>query len=331
MHVGAVSPHRGMAPLDEAERRRHKRRNLLHSALLLGGMVVIGAVCGWVLFGPDGMVGLAFGMALALAFGQRVSPRLVLRLYSGRPLRPEQAPDLYALLQELCRRAGLERCPSLWYVRSSMLNAFAVGTRDDAAIAVTDGLLRRLSARELAGVLAHELSHIRNNDLWLMNLADLVGRMTRAMTFMGLVLLVLGLPLWLAGGGGPPLLLILLLIFAPQITLLLQLALSRAREFDADLDAAGITRDADGLASALLKLEHYQRGFFERLLLPGQRAPEPSLLRTHPPTEQRVARLQALRGRREPDPPPTRWPELSGFGWAEARHPPRSRLFGFWY
>lgn len=330
MHVGAVSPYRALTPLDEAERRRHKRRNLLHSVLLLGGMVLIAGVSGWVLFGPDGMLGLALGMGLVLAFGQRVSPRMVLGLYSARPLQPEQAPDLYRLLQELCRRAGLERCPNLWYVRTTMLNAFAVGSRDDPAIAVTDGLLRRLSARELAGVLAHEVSHIRNNDLWLMNLADLVGRMTRAMTFMGLILLFLGLPMWLAGGGGPPLLLILLLVLAPQLTLLLQLALSRAREFDADLDAAGITRDADGLSSALLKLEHYQRGFFERLLLPGQRAPEPSILRTHPPTAERVARLRSLRGRQEPD-PPVRWPELAGVGWPEASHPPRGRMFGFWY
>jgi heat shock protein HtpX len=272
-----------VAPLDESERTCHKRRNVVHSLLLLGGMVALAGLCGWLLFGPDGMLGLGLGMALALGFGPQVSPRMVLRLYRAQPLRPVQAPELYALLERLCVRAGLERCPELYYLPSAMLNPFAVGRRHDAAIAVTDGLLRQLSMREVAGVLAHELSHVRNDDLWLMNLADLVGRMTRVMTLFGLMLVVLGLPGWLASGQGPPLLLVPLLVFAPQLTVLLQLALSRAREFDADLDAAGLTGDPAGLASALLKLERYQGGFLERILMPGRRIPVPSLLRTHPP------------------------------------------------
>ena len=145
-----------------------------------------------------------------------------------------------------------------------MLNAFTVGDREEAVIALTDGMLRRLDLRELAGVLAHEVSHIRNRDLWLMSLADLAGRLTRVMTLLGLGLVIVGLPLWLGGGAQPPVLLILLLLFAPQLTVLLQLALSRAREFDADLDAAGLTGDPDGLISALAKLERYQSGLWNR-------------------------------------------------------------------
>ena len=215
---------------------------------------------------------------------------------------------------------------------SRVPNAFAVGSPGDAAVAVTDGLLRRLHPRELLGVLAHELSHVRNNDLWLMSLADLIGRMTRVMSVMGVALVVIGLPMWLAGGRGPPLLLIPLLLFAPQITLLLQLALSRAREFDADLDAAGLTGDPEGLAAALVKLERARQSLLERILMPGWRSPEPSLLRTHPPTRERIERLLALGAPARPRLAPV--PEVASLapaGWPEIRRPPRPHVIGFFH
>ena len=102
--------------------------------------------------------------------------------------------------------------------------------------------------------------------------------------------------MWLSGAAGVPWLVVPLLLFAPQNATLLQLALSRARELDADLDAAGLTGDPGGLASALAKLERYQRGAWEQILIPGRRLPEPSVLRTHPPTAERIARLEALSG-----------------------------------
>jgi heat shock protein HtpX len=211
-----------------------------------------------------------------------------------------------------------------------MLNGFAVGRPGDAVIALTDGLLRSMTLRELAGVLAHETSHIRNNDLWLMGLADLVGRLTRLMTLAGLLLLILALPMWWAGVSNLPWLVIPLLLFAPQLTTLFELALSRAREFEADLDAAGLTGDPAGLASALAKLERAQRSPWERLLLPGYRLPEPSLLRSHPATEQRIARLRALEAaplpqRRYADAAP-----LQGTG-TTVTAPPRGRVLGYWY
>jgi heat shock protein HtpX len=210
-----------------------------------------------------------------------------------------------------------------------MLNAFAVGRREDAVIAVTDGMLRVLNLRELTGVLAHEISHIRNRDLWLMGIADLAGRLTRLMTLLGLALLLVNLPLWLGGVASVPWLLIPLLVFAPQITVLLQLALSRAREFDADLDAAGLTGDPDGLASALAKLERYQHGVWEQILLPGQRLPEPSVLRTHPPTAERIARLEALSGA---PPLPTRDAARPiEAAWPMVHAAPHGRVIGFWY
>ena len=179
----------------------------------------------------------------------------------------------------------------------STLDAFTVGRRGQAVVAISDGLLRNLEMRELVGVLAHELSHARNNDLWVMSLADLFSRLTILLSLLGQLLLLLNLPLiffaeltinWFA---------ILLLITAPTLSALAQLALSRTREFDADLNGAWLAGDTDGLASALIKIEQIQGGWFERIFMPGRRQPEPSLLRTHPETQQRVARLMVLKPR----------------------------------
>jgi heat shock protein HtpX len=318
------------APLDARQQRRHKLRNFLQSAILLGGMVGLLALCGWVLFGADGLVGMALGSALALAFSPRISPRLVLRLYRAHELRAQELPEVFAVLDRLTQRAGLGQRPRLYYIPSRMLNAFAVGERDDAVIALTDGMLRTLSLRELAGVLGHELSHIRNNDLWLMGLADLVGRLTRLMTLAGLLLLVLAIPLWASGAAAFPWLVIPLLVFAPQLTTLLQLALSRAREYEADLDAAGLTGDPMGLAGALAKLERFQRGVWEQILMPGYRLPEPSLLRSHPPTAQRIARLRALQAAAPAEPAFEEAMPWPGARKAVAQQP-RGRMLGFWY
>jgi heat shock protein HtpX len=322
---------RRLAPLDEAARRRHKARNIVHSILLLGGIIVLLGLCGWVLFGPDGLIGMGIGAALALAFSPRISPQLVLRMYHAREIGRRDLPDVVRVLEVLAERAGLEQVPRLYYVPSTMLNAFAVGGRDDAVIAVTDGLLRTLTLRELTGVLAHETSHIRNRDLWLMSIADAAGRLTHLMALFGFALVMVSLPLWLSGAGGVPILLIPLLVFAPQITTLLQLALSRAREFDADLDAAGLTGDPDGLALALAKLERYQRSAWKQIFIPRYRLPEPSVLRTHPPTEERIARLKSLSGApaltllrgRGADRIEAAWPRVYGA--------PHGRLIGFWY
>ena len=102
-------------------------------------------------------------------------------MYRAREIGRRDLPEVLQVLEALAERAGLARVPRLYYVPSTMLNAFAVGGRDDAVIAMTDGMLRALTLRELAGVLAHEVSHIRNRDLWLMSIADLAGRLTRLM------------------------------------------------------------------------------------------------------------------------------------------------------
>lgn len=331
MFAQPIVVRRRLAPLDQAERRRHKIRNVVHSILLLGGIIVLLGLCGWVLFGPNGLIGMAIGAALAFAFSPQISPHLVLRMYRAREVGPRDLPEVLQVLAVLAERAGLERIPRLYYVPSTMLNAFAVGGREDAVIAVTDGILRTLSLRELAGVLAHEISHIRNRDLWLMSIADLAGRLTHMMSLFGIALVMISLPLWLRGAGGVPVLLIPLLVFAPQITTLLQLALSRAREFDADLDAAGLTGDPDGLAAALAKLDRYQRSAWEQILMPGYRLPQPSVLRTHPPTGERIARLERLSGAPALRPISDRGGARIHAAWPMVQGRPHGRLIGLWY
>jgi len=220
----------------------------------------------------------------------------VLGLYGAVPVRPWDLPDIVRVLNELAERARLPAPPQLYWIPSPTLNAFAMGRHGDAAVAVTDGMIRSLTLRELSGVLAHEISHVRNGDLWLMGLADTVSRLTRMMSLFGQILLLFNLPLLLTGAVTIPWGLILLLVLAPTIGALLQLALSRTREYDADLGGALLTGDPMALAGALRKLERNGRGLWESLLMPGRRDPNPSLLRTHPPTEERIRRLASLSG-----------------------------------
>ncbi len=317
--------------LDESARRRHRLRNLLQSALLLGGMLALLVFCVWILFGGDVALWALLGWAVALFFSPRVSPALVLGLYRAKRLSADDFPEGFAILDLLARRAGLTQRPSLWYLPSPILNAFTMGRGDRAAIAVTDGMIRLLNAREFAGVLAHELSHIRNRDLWVMTLADSIGRLTHLMTLAGGLLLLVNLPLLLAGRAQISWLAVLLLLFAPTIASLMQLGLSRAREYDADLEAAALTGDPAGLASALRKLEIRSASLWERLFMPGRKLPEPSLLRSHPPTQERIRRLLDL----YPTDYGERFDEAGPFelerGYRSARQTPRWRASGLWH
>jgi len=209
---------RSLAPLNAEEQRRHKLRNMAQSVLLLGGMALLVAVCGWILLGPIGLLGVAVVIGMALVFGSKLSAQMVLRMYKAERLSPAQLPEVFQIIEHLAKRAGLDHIPAFYYVPSAMMNAFAVGKREDAAIGVTDGLLRALNLRELTGVLAHEMSHIRNNDVWLMGMADLAGRLTRMMSLIGAGLLLLSLPMWLQGGSLVSFALIMLLMFSPQLT-----------------------------------------------------------------------------------------------------------------
>lgn len=274
--------------------RRNAWLNRLQSLLLMGFMAGFLAMLGHLVWGEDGLFTLLILSVVLMIVNPVVSPWLVLRLYRARPLHPMEIPALYEMLAELARRAELPVVPTLCYVPSDMVNAFTVGGRRDAVIGITDGLLRALNWREIAGVLAHEVSHIRNDDLRVMGLADLMSRLTNLLSLFGQLLVLVHLPQvfwgnqvqvnWWA---------LALLIFAPHIALLVQLGLSRTREFHADLNAVSLTGDPEGLASALAKIEYRSRRLLD-LLLPGLHVPEPSWLRSHPPTEERIRRLLAL-------------------------------------
>ncbi|MDP6345556.1 MAG: zinc metalloprotease HtpX, partial [Alphaproteobacteria bacterium] len=275
--------------IDPQQQRSHRRRNAVHSALLLGAMLVLLGLCGWIVGGVPGLIWLGFIGVAGLGAAMRVSPGMVLRLFRAVPLSRADLPEVYDITVELARRAGLRRVPPLYFISSPTMNAFTVGGEADGAVAVTGGLLRALDLRQLAGVLAHEICHLRSGD-------------TRVMSFAGLLLLLFNLPLMATGGGTVSWLLVLLLVFAPTLVGLLQLALSRTREFEADVSAVALTDDPDGMASALQRLEDYQAGFWEDILLPGRRVPIPSVLRSHPTSAERIERLLKLR--RQPRPRP---------------------------
>jgi len=272
--------------------RRHRTINRLHTWLLVGGSLALLAVTAWAIAGTIGIVyALVFGVISLLA-ARNVSPDMVLRMYKAQPVSPVNFPAGYRLIQELARRASLDHPPRLYVVPSRMMNAFAVGRPDRSAIAVTDALVRGMTTRELAGILAHEMTHIRNDDIKVMSLADVVSRLTSTLSTVGIIAVLFNL-----SGFFPtvPWLGILAMIAAPTIGALLQLALSRTREFVADYGAAMLTGDPDGLSSALAKLEAVHRRRLEAMMLPTGRMAEPSMLRSHPPTDERIERLQALK------------------------------------
>ncbi|MCM8735099.1 zinc metalloprotease HtpX [Azospirillum sp. A1-3] len=320
-----------MARLDERQRRRHKLRNLGQSILLVGSLGLLVAAIGWLLSGWFGVVWSAILIGATVAFSPTVSPRTILRLYGARRLGPYDLPEVQQATRLLARRAGLPSVPELHYLATPVPNAFTVGSSRGSAIVLTDGLLRTMSLRELTGILAHEISHVRNHDLWTMGLADIISRVTSAMATTGAVLLLLSLPQTMERHGTVNWPLIVLLWAAPPINTLIQLRLSRTREFDADLDAAALTGDPEGLAFALAKLQRYDPGFWERILWPGRRNPHPSVLRTHPEIEERIGRLLSLQQADEAS--PTSEARMVGLPthWARPGHRPRWRASGLWH
>ncbi len=304
---------------------RHAWRNTAQTLLLVLALLAIAGMTGYLLLGVDGLKIALLASGVALIIEPTAAARMTLALYRARPIRPAEAPALARLVETLAARAGLPSTPTLHYVPSPVVNAFAVGNRRHAAIALSDGLLRTLSWRELAGALAHEIAHIAANDLRVMGLADYVSRLTHLFSLVGQVVLLLSLPAWLTGTAPVNPWAMLLLIFAPHLALIAQLGLSRVREFDADLGAARLTGDPRGLAQALAKIERVSRSW-RAWLMPGWGNPEPSWLRTHPHTEERVARLLAL----EEDKALHPWEAELPLFPARRLPPPRWRLGGHW-
>jgi heat shock protein HtpX len=331
---GVPSPLGRPIYLDPARLRAHSLRNHVHAFLLVGALTVIVATSSWLFWGPIGLVFAAIGVGLVLLVGPKLAPETVMRLYQGQLVPAEAAPQLFDVIAQLARRAELKTMPAIYVIPSATMNAFAVGSSERSAIAMTEGIVRGLSMRELAGVLGHEISHVKNGDLWIMGLADGLQRITRALSYAVILILLMNLPGLISGTTEIPWSAVLMLIFAPTIAGILQLALSRSREYEADLDGVTLTGDPEGLASALKKLDEYHGSMMEDVLHPSRRIPHPSVLRSHPSAADRIARLEAIAAG-------PRWKPalkikeapmlttLAGLGPGQLR--PRYRWTGVWY
>ena len=315
--------------VDPERTAEHRAANRSQAVLLITAMGTLVSLSGYAFAGGFGLL-LALGTIGMIALsGSRIGAAFVLRSYQARPIQPQRAPELHQLFSALAQRARISPPPRLYYVPSKVMNAFAVGQGDDAAVAVTDGLLRALNPRELAGVLAHELSHVRHQDIYIMGLADAFSRVTALLGQLGQLLILLSIPAFLMGYDFP-LLGALILFLAPGASALLQLALSRSREYHADIGAVELTGDPAGLANALAKIEQVQGSWLERILLPGRREQQPALLRTHPHTHERVERLKALAF----DYPASTLPRPANFllqNSPTVRPKPRWHWHGSWY
>ncbi len=270
----------------------------VRTALLLAGLTAFFLAVGYMIGGQGGMI---FALALALGmnfFAYWNSDKMVLRLYRARELDPNGSPELFSLLRELTRRAGLPM-PKLYLIDNPQPNAFATGRNPDhAAVAVTSGLMSMLNRDELAGVLSHELSHVRNHDTL---------TMTIAATIAGAIGMVANFALFFGGNRNNPLGIvgvILMMILAPLAAMLVQMAISRTREYEADRVGGLISGQPLALASALAKLQHGAERVdnvdAERnpatahmfIVNPLHKGGVNGLFASHPGTEDRIARLR---------------------------------------
>jgi heat shock protein HtpX len=281
--------------------------NTLRTTLLLALLTALIVWVGKMFGGQNGMM-IALIFAAAMNLGSYwFSDKIVLAMYRAQPLDESQAPELYSMVRDLTVQAGLPM-PRLFVIPNDTPNAFATGRNPEhAVVAVTDGLLRLLNREEIRGVLAHELSHVKNRDI-------LIGSI--AATLAGVIMMLANMAKWAAifggvrGGdeegsrGGGAIAFLITAIVAPIAAMLIQMAISRSREYLADETGARLTHQPEGLAHAL-----------EKLALASERLPmldaKPStahmfivnpltgksimnLFSTHPPIEERIARLRAM-------------------------------------
>jgi len=279
--------------------------NVLRTTVLLAALTALFLVIGGAIGGNQGLF-IAFVFALLMNFvSYWFSDKIVLSIYGAREVSVQEAPDLYRLVQRLAQRSGIPM-PRVYIIPSDAPNAFATGRNPEhGAVAVTEGILRMLDTDELAGVLAHELGHIRNRDTLIM---------TVAATLAGAITMLAHMAQWGAifgfgrrdeedSGGGGMLSLLFMAILAPIAATLIQLAISRSREYFADSTGAAIAGSPSGLARALEKLHYASQRlpmdanpatahlFIVNPLTGGSLV---NLFSTHPPIEERIRRLRHI-------------------------------------
>jgi heat shock protein HtpX len=276
--------------------------NLLKTAVLMAAITALFMALGQVLGGQQGMF-IALVIALGMNFfSYWFSDKLVLRMYNAQEVDASSAPQFYRMVQELAGKAGLPM-PRVYLIDENAPNAFATGRNpQNAAVAATTGLLRALSEREVRGVMAHELAHVKHRDILISTISA---------TMAGAISMLANFAMFFGGRdseGRPsnPIVSILVMILAPIAASLIQMAISRAREFEADRGGAEISGDPQALASALQKIHRMAQGL---PLEAAERHPETAqmmimnplsggglagLFSTHPSTEERVERLMQL-------------------------------------
>lgn len=279
--------------------------NWLKTSILMAGIMALFGVIGMQLGGQSGMLlALLFGGGMNL-FSYWFSDTMVLKMYHAQEVDEASSPYFYNMVKELAARAELPM-PRVYIIDEAQPNAFATGRNPEhAAVAATSGILQMLSARELRGVMAHELTHVKHRDILISTIsATLAGAISAlanfAMFFGGRDE---------NGRSSNPLVGLLVMILAPLAASLIQMAISRAREFEADAGGAQISGDPNALADALGKIQRYAEGRIP--LGPAEAHPETAqmmiinplsggglrgLFSTHPATEERIARLRAMGG-----------------------------------
>jgi heat shock protein HtpX len=274
--------------------------NWFRTTLLMAAVIALFGIVGATLGGGQGMlIALLLGGA-ANFFAYWFSDKMVLSMYGAREVDAASAPEFYAVVRELAQRAGVPM-PKVYVIDEAQPNAFATGRNPEhAAVAATTGILQLLTARELRGVMAHELAHVKHRDILTSTIAATMAGAISALAHFG----------FLFGGRGDdrpnPVVALIVMILAPIAAMLIQFAISRAREFGADSGGAEISGDPQALASALEKIEHYARGV---PMSAAEQHPETAqmmiinplsasgitrLFSTHPTTAERIARLLAL-------------------------------------
>ena len=279
--------------------------NTLKTVVLLTFLTVLLVFVGGALGGQNGMI-IAFMMALVMNFvSYWFSDKIVLAMYKAQPVTEAQAPDLHAMIRRLTQKAGLPM-PKVYIIPEEALNAFATGRNPEhGVVAVTEGIMRALDREELEGVIAHELAHIKHRDI-------LTG--TIVATIAGAISMLAQMAHWamIFGGGrrddsdegGSPVVALVMMIVAPIAAMLVQMAISRTREYEADKGGAAIAGNPYGLANALLKLErgaqivpmHDAKPATAHMFImnPLTGGGLMKLFSTHPPIAERVKRLKEM-------------------------------------
>ncbi len=279
--------------------------NQIRTTILLAVMTALILWIGLLFGGQQGMIIALFLAAGMNFFSYWYSDKIVLKMYRAQAITPQQAPEIYEMVQELSRRAGLPM-PKVFVIPQQAPNAFATGRNPEhAVVAVTEGLINIMDREEVMGVLAHEMAHVKNRDI-------LIGSM--AATLAGAIMILANMARWFAifggasrddnEGGGGIIGLIAMSILAPFAAIIIQMAISRSREYLADATGAGFAGHPEGLARALEKLGQYSKRLPMNanpstahmfIVNPLSGRSMMSLFSTHPPLEQRIARLRGHR------------------------------------